>query len=135
MGQQLKEHRQYCFKESIKPKQVELIIEKEYKFGETGHNISTTLHNSLNLTEIIYWILANIEQIILYHVFKTEEALTISDTLTWSDWVDMSQSGWIPSFISSPIWLQGKVAVFFKPGQCSIRLLQKLAYSMFASFC
>lgn len=135
MVQQLKEHRQHYFKESIKPKQVKLIIENEYKFGEARHNISTALHNSLNLTEIIYWILANTEQIILYQVFKTEEALTISDTLTWSDWIDMPQSGWILSFISSSIWLQGKVVVFFNPGQCSVGLLQKLAYSMFASFC
>lgn len=146
MVQQLKESRQRLSKISIKPKQTELI--EEYKFAEALHNISTTLHNSLNLTEVIDWILANIEHVadvmaieansvytvcsrsrpeysqfswrhfslfklpVLYHVFKTEEALTISDTHTWFGWIDMPQSGWSQSFISSLIWLPGKVAGF-----------------------
>ena len=41
-----------------------------------------------------------------------EEALTISDTHMWFDWIDMPQSSGGPSFISSPIWLQGKVVNF-----------------------
>ncbi|MFN8454205.1 MAG: GAF domain-containing protein [Anaerolineae bacterium] len=49
---------------------------------------------------------------VLGHVFKTEEALAISDPHTWPGWDDMPQSSWGRSFVSSPILLQDKIIGF-----------------------
>lgn len=66
MVQQLKGSRQRLSKLSTKPDLAKLITDEESKFAEALYNISTALHSFLNPTELIDWILANIEPVVPY---------------------------------------------------------------------